>query len=810
MKRHMILQTAVLALFTLISACTGQQKATEQETAETLVQETSSPSFLLTDSLLPRSLDLKQDISHMSYQELRLLRNYPYALHGFWFSEGDLVAFFVQHSDWYFNLCDSIYWAIENGGDISMPETRKDVKLTTEEIAFIDRIDRRMEEIKAACTTGTLENPLLCINLFQIENPDLEFAEKLTSRNFAIAKTDYEQLFQVYEMNDYLMMPSFITTDVYLQATHMYFSYVLKYLEKKKFVPALLHSLGELYWLSMLTGKKKEAGSMLQDCAEWNTTYFAIALRLLGWTQCHVPEKYKNDYEEELRKIEAQEDSESPYLGYTSVQFPYSLFKPRGHYNLNDSTQRYFKAMMWLQTASFCREDRTQLSRAAFMAQVFNALPETTRKECRGVFDALTYLMGEPDNLSVIEIADWMKKKGIEGTDAATDENVLKELDGMLTEAFKTRNRIKPKIAISCTDKINFMPQRYAADNEILGTMADETPNCERPFPKGLDVMATFGSRTAEQIIDTCYNDGQKWKEYGKYAQEMKKKFAGGIDWNNSMYSMWLETLMEMQQTDKNGPAFMQTPAWECKTLNTALASWAELKHDAILYSEQPIMAECGGAGLPDPIIVGYVEPNRAFWKGLKDMLATNRHILKRTGLMDETLNGKTEQLEEKVDFCLKMTEKELRHEALTKENYQTIRYMGSSLEWFTRGIINVDYPVDSWDNVKGAERSVAVVADVFTRNVLGCEKNGILHEATGHPDIIYVLVNIGGKVYLTSGAVFSYYEFVRPLGERLTDEEWQQMLKEGKAPQVPEWMRPLKLKVKPVHNETYIYSSGC
>lgn len=42
----------------------------------------------------------------------------------------------------------------------------------------------------------------------------------------------------------------------------------------------------------------------------------------------------------------------------------------------------------------------------------------------------------------------------------------------------------------------------------------------------------------------------------------------------------------------------MQTPEWGYKNLNTALASWAELKHDAILYGEQPMAAECGGATL--------------------------------------------------------------------------------------------------------------------------------------------------------------------------------------------------------------------
>ena len=38
-------------------------------------------------------------------------------------------------------------------------------------------------------------------------------------------------------------------------------------------------------------------------------------------------------------------------------------------------------------------------------------------------------------------------------------------------------------------------------------------------------------------------------------------------------------------------------------------------------------------------------------------------------------------------------------------------------------------------------------------------------------------------------GGVFSYYEFLQPASNRLTDEKWQEMLREGKAPPQPEWI---------------------
>ena len=42
------------------------------------------------------------------------------------------------------------------------------------------------------------------------------------------------------------------------------------------------------------------------------------------------------------------------------------------------------------------------------------------------------------------------------------------------------------------------------------------------------------------------------------------------------------------------------------------------------------------------------------------------------------------------------------------------------------------------------------------------------------------------------------------------TDEEWQQMLRDGKAPDLPEWIRPYFLQQPPSVDETLFYSSGC
>ncbi|MEW6103524.1 MAG: DUF3160 domain-containing protein [bacterium] len=72
-------------------------------------------------------------------------------------------------------------------------------------------------------------------------------------------------------------------------------------------------------------------------------------------------------------------------------------------------------------------------------------------------------------------------------------------------------------------------------------------------------------------------------------------------------------------------------------------------------------------------------------------------------------------------------------------------------------------------------------------------------------------MLSIDGYLKLTRGAVFSYYEFIHPASDRLTDEKWQKMLKQGKAPPLPDWIKEYLLN-RPAHNvprPRYIYSSG-
>lgn len=777
---------------------------------------TNPVSSLLTDTVLPQSIDLKQDISHLSFQELRLLRSYPYAIHGYHFMEADINAFFSANTKWYNNLVNDIYWDAEEGKG-KFAESYEEVNLTPEEKAFVDRIDARMTELRQhqfiQRDSYYLGNTNNIVNLFQFKDIDKEILEKLQQNNFVITKGNNLQLFHAYEENDYRQVPNFITTDLYLQAFHMYFSYILKSLEKQHIIPTL-EMLCRSFNATCIKLAEQTEDESLKDMAEHAATFYAIPYYLLTNKTLTVPSKYETEYQEEIEHINKQEDNFSDFLSYKDAYFPYSLFKPRGHYTREPQLQAYFKAMMWLQTACFCREQQEQLKRSIFQAAVlctYKSIDQTPLiKLYQHIYTPLTFLMGEADNLSIFDIARILEKNNAIHIEDALTAGQIEKVNQTLIELAKHKNNIKPQIEITCRDKINFMPQRYLSDNEVIQKLVDVNPNSQRAYPKGLDVFATFGTGTAESLLIDFYKEPNNWSEYSKELQQLKDKFKTSKSTQLSVYELWMKSLLIMQQTDKNNPGFMQTPEWGYKNLNTALASWAELKHDAILYGEQPMAAECGGAGPPDPIVVGYVEPNLPFWRKMENILQATRLILQQNDCMTDDLKGKTDQLNDYVTFLIQVTEKELRGEKLTEPEYRTLEYMGSSIEYFTLSVVAPDLHLDDWSLVQGPDKSIAIVADIYTRNIRGCNKNGILHVATGNANNIYVVVEIEGNLYLTRGATFSYYEFVQPLGTRLTDEEWQKMLEEKKAPAVPEWMKSILIEKEPHVDERVFYSSGC
>ena len=208
-----------------------------------------------------------------------------------------------------------------------------------------------------------------------------------------------------------------------------------------------------------------------------------------------------------------------------------------------------------------------------------------------------------------------------------------------------------------------------------------------------------------------------------------------------------------------------------------ALGSYAELKHDTILYAKQAV-AE-GGDGAPIPERRNWVEPDPVVFARLAAMAE-----LMRAGLDDagpahaRSRPACSATWSSLLGFLERIARDELAGLPISEKDNDRLMYIGGELEslWFRTS--------DQADTGEPeTDQDAAIVADIASG------ANGVLEVGTGRIDRIYVLVpDDDGTFQVAVGGVYSYYEFTSPAGERLTDEPWRSMLDAGDAPARPAW----------------------
>ena len=684
-----------------------------------------------------------------------------------------------------------------------------------QEKAFIKRLQEREDELAKQnfeVPEGLRVNMANLLNPTQIKDFDEQLSQRLGEDGFAIVPARHNQLFEVYEENDYREFPNFVTTDLYLQLYHLYIDCMLRELEENHLMQLMTDFSHDMFYAMNRMEGWAGGDELVRQTALKNAAYYVIAYKLFTGETLGTNEQIAIANPEIELCMNAQNSYSTFMKDYKNIQFGYSLFRPRGHYTRSEKLQRYFRGMMWLQTANFGLENKDEVL-AAIMQTYALKNDEKLVKKYETLNNLITFLMGKPDNLTIMQVKKEVEKLNMQMEDLLHNDQAITQLTAKLNEIGNKQTRIRPKYEKTSHNKINIMPQRYQPDAEVLQEMVDyDNKPTLRATPKGLDFFAAMQVSAAEQIL---IEEGQKWKGFAPMLDKMKGRMQQ-INWNETIVTQWMSTLRALCDRDPQLtlPYFMVTPEWNLKDLNAMLASWAELKHDAILYAKQPAGAECGGGGPPEPVVKGYVEPNISFWKKAISLLDNTAHLLKEENMLTEKIGNATERIREEAQFLLNVSEKELAGKELTDEEYDQLQYIGAAFENISLDLVREkDQYLMGWSDVQGADKKVALVADVYTANADNNPEKSILFEAVGDADEIYVVVEIGGYLYLTRGAVLSYREFIQPIDEpRLTDEEWQEQLEKNPRKGVPDWMKRIivPLNKMPEVNEEFFYSSGC
>ncbi|MCC6397197.1 MAG: DUF3160 domain-containing protein [Bacteroidetes bacterium] len=596
-----------------------------------------------------------------------------------------------------------------------------------------------------------------------------------------------------YDLN-YSTVPVFISSDFLLHVYHVAFDRMLQDVEEGKFffrlqnlVAAMTNGLREEW--------KRETSAEVRQAFEQSLAFFSVAQKLLDST--FVPDTaIAPRVAQEVAQIEsASATSTSVILGEKQ---DFTQFKPRGHYTRSDRLSRYFRAMMWFGRSSFpLHNDRLTLA-ALVITKVWS--DPRVRNQWRSLAEPIEVLIGAPDDLGPVEYVRVGRE--IFGDDMPTtpmtQRDKLGTFIGRALELSHARiadkamrgSRTPRQAAI----EFRFLGQRFIPDAYIFTRLTSPRVGSDiqpRNRPKPADLMTILGSPFAERLLA----DDFSIPGYKAGLDSLRGEFTSLPDktWTQSVYWSWLHCLRAvLSPKDRRYPFFMRGESWVAKSLLTALASWSELRHDTILYSKQSY-AEMGGGDEdeeippPPPQPKSYVEPDLEFFNRFVSLVHQTAATLSDHRLLSDEYRRKFSLYLDRLMKLREIVRKELLNLDITEDEYEMLLH-------FSHDIAGVVIPETAGDRIEEKYKQMAIISDVHTDTF----SRRVLEVGIGVPQRMYVAVkDKPGGSRICVGFTFTYYEFVQPVDQRLTDEEWKGNIYRKENPEIakeePAWVRQLR-----------------
>ena len=630
-----------------------------------------------------------------------------------------------------------------------------------------------------------------------------------------------------------------VTPDVMLHAFHKFLENALEELEGTELSATLKGFLTAVQTTALK--QKDRSGSELARRFETLAAQWSVPLILLqnetdtatGAKEYLARLKPKFSPEaialmsRELELIYAANGTElSPLFGFydARARSDYTQFQPRSHYTKTPLLRAYFRAMMYLGRNGYIlnsssASDRTRgVSDSLLAAYVLSAARkpdgEAILPDWQRIMAITGFYAGPPDDLTFPEWRDFitgtLRTDAIRpemALDSATLDTLLGNLEqlrppAILGDAFaliRPNPRDKAGSATPAHPQKTFrlFGQRFSLDAWILGRLTDGSGQGENSalprLPSALFIPAAFGSRAAASLSEqfltqTAGFTPSQVAGFQSVLQQVRPVLAGMTDraWFASASTQWLRVLESQTLSFGDGyPLYMRGDGFGTKQLQTLLGSYAELKHDTLLYAKQSY-AELGSGEEdrpPPPVPKGFVEPNLRFWYELQRLVHFTIAGFKKYKLLPITTEeyGSLERFAQTVDFCTDLSEKETRGTALSEDEYEKLR------------VLDLDFmaqPLEAGKILNLEQRRVALIADIYTDAVDG----KIVYEATGQPYVMLALIGNERTPRLTIGLALNHYELTGPLESRLSDEDWKQKVyrQTGRLPKKNFWYEGL------------------
>jgi hypothetical protein len=644
-----------------------------------------------------------------------------------------------------------------------------------------------------------------------------EIAAEDGSSFIIIPADQHDEIFDLYEDLIKKNSQQLITTDLVLHTAHLLYNYTIRIIEVE-FLAASLKQLSTKLALAAVQLEKTITAKELLTAARGVTAYFSMAATILD-DNFIIPLSVQEEVKADLELINRHQGfNRSHIIPYME---DFSQYIPRGHYTRNRIFQQYFKAMMWFQRRLFRVEERSpegipggdlwdeeMMFRETRQMLIILYLLENTQTRDKSIIDLyknindpLTLLIGQSEDLDIPKIRDLAKQVWGKTPAPANllDNGELKKF------ILLARKATQPKIDASGTERKGFplFGQRFLPDSFIMQSLVSKRGSLKyigdrkkkpftygivepygpvRTFPRGLDIFAALGSDRALRVLsdagDTSYID------YPEKMSVLRKKLTPILQ-EGKTKSLFYSLIYSLKQLlsipgGKNLPGVFSTPGWSLKQLNTSLASWAEFRHDSVLYAKQSYTA-VGEAPMATSAPPGYVEPYPDFYRQIRELISKMYDKVVSTSIYARELKMNFQEFEKVMERLIEISNKELEDKELNENDWRDISEFALRLKSTTQFPYQILMKISGEGNTK-----MAVVTDVHTDS----NSEMVLQEGIGPPFLLKLKMRQKNKTIVLTGGIFSYYEFKHPIKDRLTDERWQEtILRKSHIPLLSNWL---------------------
>lgn len=601
-------------------------------------------------------------------------------------------------------------------------------------------------------------------------------------------------------------LPVYISADAILEAVHSSYDDILATTERSALVPMLARLL-----TSMHAALPKVASDFDPKVLADADVYLTVALSLLQGSEASTTNASKQTEMRQLyEKAKSASGLQEISLFGRRREVDLSQFTPRGHYTNEEALKQYFQAMIWLGRMELRLIETQPNGSSLFLRPQYQATLLLRRlmgaaeiETWERIDSTLQAFVGESDYMVVSEVDRLQRDLGGEAAAlAASDEAVIAAIRAggygsqrIASQIMRNDGSVK---TLPLDRSFLLFGQRYVLDSHVFSQVVYDRIET-RLMPNPLD--AAFAAIGNDQALGLLGNELDVAEYPGALdAARVLSDAHPDEFWGANLYTLWLGSLRSLSPASETGranehklPEVMNTEAWGRRILNTQLASWAELRHDTLLYAKQSY------SGVPlCEYPAAYVDPYPQFFANLR-RFAERGALLGRT--LEHELNGGTRVIQyfETLGRTLSVLEGMAQDELDGKDfSAEQLQFVNNAVRIVTEhaGCTTTETP-DGWlsdlyfDRDKSIEAN-PTVADVHTQPADGGGMivGNVLHVATGYPRLMVVTQNGCDNPRAYVGVVFSYHERTTSNFDRLTDERWAQELATPQ-PDVP-WMRPI------------------